>query len=125
MTVTAREAGTTSIKSVSSGMNDAGNCQPSGSVHWVGAVDWSVRNFRWYSKHKGIAYNAYLLSGDKKTLFVVAKKPFEIHLLHNIYQVVDTRKIDHLVMNHVGTYHSKCLPKIMEIIAGIWRFVSL
>ncbi len=85
-------------------------------IHWVGAVDWDVRDFHGYSTYKGTTYNAYLVLDDKVTLFDTVKKPFKGDLVHNIYKVLEPSKIDYLVVNHVEPDHSGSLPEMMEII---------
>jgi len=85
-------------------------------VHWVGAVDWTVRDFHGYSTEKGTTYNAYLILDEKVTLFDTVKKPFKMDMLHNIYKVIDPAKVDYLIVNHVEPDHSGALPEIMEIV---------
>ncbi len=85
-------------------------------IHWVGAVDWNVRDFHGYSINKGTTYNAFLILDDKITLFDTVKQGFKSDLLHTIYKVVDPSKIDYLVVNHVEPDHSGSLPEMVEII---------
>jgi flavorubredoxin len=85
-------------------------------VHWVGAVDWDVKDFHGYSTYKGTTYNSYLILDDKVTLFDTVKKPFKNDLLHNIYKVIEPSKIDYLVINHVEPDHSGSIPEMVEII---------
>lgn len=85
-------------------------------INWVGALDWTIRDFHGYSTHRGTTYNAFLILDEKITLFDTVKKPFKSDLLHNIYKVVDPRKIDYLVVNHVEPDHSGAVPEIVEII---------
>ncbi|MGO8822609.1 MAG: FprA family A-type flavoprotein [Desulfomonilaceae bacterium] len=83
-------------------------------VHWVGAVDWHVRDFHGYSVNKGSTYNSYLVLDEKVTLFDAVKKPFKSDMLHNIYKVIEPSKIDYLVVNHVEPDHSGSIPEIIE-----------
>ncbi|HMK35025.1 MAG TPA: flavodoxin domain-containing protein [Desulfomonilaceae bacterium] len=85
-------------------------------IHWVGAIDWNIRDFHGYSTNKGTTYNAYLVMDDKVTLFDTVKKPFKQDLVHCIYKVVDPSKIDYLVVNHVEPDHSGSVAEMMEII---------
>ena len=85
-------------------------------IHWVGAVDWHIRDFHGYSVNKGSTYNSYLVLDDKVTLFDAVKKPFKSDMLHNIYKVIDPGKIDYLVVNHVEPDHSGSIPEIMEAV---------
>ena len=39
------------------------------TVYWVGAIDWSLRDFHGYSTGRGTTYNAYLiLAEDRKAV---------------------------------------------------------
>jgi len=79
-------------------------------------VDWNIRDFHGYSVPKGTTYNAFLLMDEKVTLFDTVKKPFKDTLAHNIRRVVELRKIDYLVVNHVEMDHSGCVPEMMDLI---------
>ncbi|MGC8602174.1 MAG: FprA family A-type flavoprotein [Desulfomonilaceae bacterium] len=83
-------------------------------VHWVGAVDWNVRDFHGYSVDKGSTYNSYLILDDKVTLFDAVRKSFKSDMLHNIYKVIEPSKVDYLVVNHVEPDHSGSIPEIIE-----------
>lgn len=42
-------------------------------IYWVGAVDWSVRNFHGYTTNRvGATYNAYLIIDEKDYLDDIA-----------------------------------------------------
>ncbi|MCB2183503.1 MAG: flavodoxin domain-containing protein [Desulfobulbaceae bacterium] len=86
------------------------------NVHWVGAIDWNIRDFHGYSTYKGTTYNSFLVMDEKITLFDTVKKPFKNELLHHINQLTDPTKIDYLVVNHVEMDHSGCLPEMIDII---------
>lgn len=94
-------------------------------IHWVGAIDWNVRDFHGYSTYKGTTYNSYLLMDDKVTLFDTVKKPFKQDLIHSIYKVIDPKKIDYLVVNHVEPDHSGSIPEMMELIKPEKLFCSV
>lgn len=83
-------------------------------IHWVGAVDWKVRDFHGYSTHKGTTYNAYLVLDEKITLFDTVKGSLQSDLIHNIYKLVDPSKIDYLVINHVEPDHSGSIRDLVE-----------
>lgn len=85
-------------------------------INWVGAVDWSVRDFHGYLTQKGTTYNAFLVMDEKIALFDTVKKSFKGDLLHNIYKVIDPKKIDYLIVNHVEPDHSGALPEMIEVI---------
>jgi flavorubredoxin len=85
-------------------------------IYWVGAVDWNIRDFHGYSTLKGTTYNAYLVMDEKITLFDTVKKPFVNDLICNISRIVDPKKIDYLVVNHVEMDHSGAVPEIVDLV---------
>lgn len=85
-------------------------------VHWVGAVDWDIRDFHGYSTYKGTTYNAFLVIDEKVTLFDTVKRSHMGELLRNIRAIIDPEKIDYIVVNHVEMDHSGSLPALMDII---------
>ncbi|OGQ95243.1 MAG: MBL fold metallo-hydrolase [Deltaproteobacteria bacterium RIFOXYD12_FULL_57_12] len=85
-------------------------------IHWVGAVDWNIRDFHGYSVDKGTTYNAYLVLDEKVALFDTVKKELKSDLLHNIHSLIDPGKIDYLIVNHVEMDHSGSLPAIIDLV---------
>lgn len=85
-------------------------------IFWVGAIDWNVRDFHGYSTPKGTTYNAYLVKDDKVALFDTVKKPFSRDLAENIARIIDPKKIDYLIVNHVEMDHSGAVPEIIDLI---------
>lgn len=95
------------------------------NIHWVGAIDWNIRDFHGYSTYKGTTYNAFLAMDEKITLFDTVKKPFQKELLHRINELTEPEKIDYIVVNHVEMDHSGCLPEIVEIVKPEKIFCSV
>lgn len=85
-------------------------------IHWVGAVDWDIRDFHGYSTYKGTTYNAFLVVDEKITLFDTVKHSHKGELLRNIQKIVDPSKIDYIVVNHVEMDHSGSLPDLVDLI---------
>ncbi|HEY9765890.1 MAG TPA: MBL fold metallo-hydrolase, partial [Chroococcales cyanobacterium] len=85
-------------------------------VHWVGAIDWDVRNFHGYhfSTHRGTTYNAYLVVGQKIALVDTVHAPFAKEMIERIESVVPLEKIDFVVSNHVEMDHSGAMPELMS-----------
>ena len=83
-------------------------------VYWVGAIDWSMRNFHGYETSRGTTYNAYLILDKKITLIDTVKAPFKDELLMRIASVVNPAKIDVIVSSHVEPDHSSALPFVKE-----------
>jgi flavorubredoxin len=86
------------------------------NIHWVGAVDWNLRDFHGYSTERGTTYNNFLIMDEKIALFDTVKKPFLSESLHNIRRIVDPEKIDYLIVNHVEMDHSGSVPEIVEAV---------
>jgi flavorubredoxin len=93
-------------------------------VHWVGAIDWNVRDFHGYSTGRGTTYNAYLVLADKVTLIDTVKAPFRDELIARISSVIDPGKIDYIVSNHSEMDHSGCLPEMIELVKPEKVFAS-
>lgn len=83
-------------------------------VYWVGAIDWSIRDFHGYTTPHGSTYNAYLIMADKITLVDSVKAPFMDELMARIASVVDPSRIDYIVSNHSEQDHSGCLLKVID-----------
>lgn len=86
------------------------------NVYWVGAVDWTTRDFHGYSTERGTTYNAFLIIDEKVTLIDTVKKPYRSELMHRIHSIIDPKKIDYLVVNHVEMDHSGSIPEVIEAI---------
>ena len=59
------------------------------NVWWVGARDWSVRNFHGYETNRGSSYNAFLVIDEKVTVIDAVKAPFVPEMLARIASVID------------------------------------
>jgi flavorubredoxin len=94
-------------------------------VYWVGAVDWSIRDFHGYSTRRGTTYNAYLVMGKKIILVDTVKAPFREELLSRIASVVDPKRIDYIVSNHSEMDHSGCLTGLIELVQPEKVFASV
>lgn len=86
------------------------------NVYWVGAIDWDVRDFHGYSTNRGTTYNAYLIIDEKITLIDTVKKSMKNDMLARISEIIDPKKIDYIVVNHVEMDHSGSLPDMVELI---------
>ncbi|MCL2348444.1 MAG: FprA family A-type flavoprotein, partial [Planctomycetaceae bacterium] len=84
------------------------------NIHWVGYVDWSVRDFHSYNTEHGATYNSYLIQDEKTVLIDTVKGPFAHQLLNNIRELTTLDKIDYIVCNHAEPDHSGSLPGIVK-----------
>ena len=84
-------------------------------IHWVGAIDWNIRNFHGYITHRGTTYNAYLIVDEKIALVDTVKEHFFDEMLRRIKKIVDPSKIDYIISNHTEPDHSGSLTKMMKV----------
>ncbi len=83
-------------------------------IHWVGAVDWSIRSFHSYITHRGSSYNSYLVVDEKVALIDFVKAPFAEEQVTRIGEVIDPKKVDYIVANHAEPDHSGSIRRIIE-----------
>lgn len=83
-------------------------------IYWVGAIDWSLRNFHGYTTSRGSTYNAFLVMDEKITLIDTVKNNFKEEMIERISRIVDPAKIDYVISNHVEPDHSGSIPEVMK-----------
>ena len=84
-------------------------------IYWVGGIDWNLRNFHGYKTYRGTTYNSYLIMDKKITLIDTVKHYLFDEMISRIKEIVDPKKIDYIISNHVEMDHSGSLPKMHEI----------
>jgi len=84
-------------------------------IYWVGGIDWDIRNFHGYSTNRGTSYNAYLIIDKKITLVDTVKHYLFDEMISKIKVLIDPKKIDYIISNHVEMDHSGSLPNILEV----------
>ena len=94
-------------------------------VHWVGAVDWSLREFHGHQTNRGTTYNAYLILADKITLVDTVRASFTGEMFSRIASVIDPGDITYIVSNHSEMDHSGCLPGVIEAVKPEKVFASV
>lgn len=90
-------------------------CEIKSGIHWVGGIDWELRDFHGYQTRRGSTYNAYLITDEKTVLVDTVKHYLADEMLARIKTVTEPSKIDYIVSNHVEMDHSGALPKIMKL----------
>jgi flavorubredoxin len=93
-------------------------------VHWVGAIDWNIRNFHGYVTHRGTTYNSYLIVDEKIALVDTVKEHFYPEMMKRIRDIVDPQDIDYLISNHTEPDHSGSITKLMDEVQGIELIAS-
>lgn len=96
----------------------------SNNVYWVGAVDWTIRDFHGYTTKRGSTYNAYIILADKVTLVDTVKAPFKDEMLSRIASVIEPEKIEYIVSNHSEMDHSGSLKAVINEIGPEKIFAS-
>jgi len=94
-------------------------------VHWVGAIDWALRDFHGYATGRGTTYNAYLVMAEKVALIDTVKAPFKEEMLSRIAAVVDPQDISIIVSNHSEMDHTGCLPEVIALVKPEQVFASV
>ena len=80
-------------------------------VYWVGAIDWTIRNFHGYLTDRGTTYNAYLIKGENTNILVdTVKRSFVGEMLERVSSVVDIGSVDTIISHHSELDHSGSLP---------------
>jgi len=82
-------------------------------IHWVGYVDWNVRDFHGYVTERGSTYNAYLVLDKEPALVDTVKTPYAGDLLRHIRELMDPADLRWVVCNHAEPDHSGSLPAVM------------
>lgn len=98
--------------------------QISEHVYWVGAIDWSLRDFHGYETSRGSTYNAFLILTEQPILIDTVKAPFFDEMLARIKSIIEPEKIKYIVSNHAEMDHSGCLPQAIEVIKPEKIFAS-
>lgn len=96
-------------------MNNCKAVEISEKIYWVGAVDWSMRNFHGYETGRGTTYNAYLILDEKITLIDTVKIDFSDELIARISSIIDPAQIEVIISSHVEPDHSGALKEIAEL----------
>lgn len=86
-------------------------------VHWVGALDWNVRDFHGYGTSRGTTYNAYLVIADKITLIDTVRRPFFDELMGRVASIIgDPSRIDYVISNHSEMDHTGALVETIKVV---------
>jgi flavorubredoxin len=85
-------------------------------VHWIGAMDPSLRTFDIILKTaNGTSYNSYLIHGSEGVAIVdTVKENFADEFFRRLESVASYDEIKVIVLNHLEPDHSGALPQLME-----------
>jgi flavorubredoxin len=83
-------------------------------LFWVGANDRRIALFEGvYHAPQGVSYNSYVLLDDKTVLLDTVDKAVTHQFMENVEHVLDGRKLDYLVINHMEPDHCAEIPTIL------------
>jgi flavorubredoxin len=83
-------------------------------VHWVGHIDWIVRDFHGYRTGRGSTYNAYLVTAGRTALIDTVKSPFVSSLLEQVAAHVEPARIDFIICNHAEPDHAGGMDELVR-----------
>lgn len=93
-------------------------------IYWVGAIDWSIRDFHGYETPRGTTYNNYLIIDDEITLIDTVKDDFADVTIKNIKSIVPPEKIKHIVINHIENDHVTSIDRIMALTPNATIYIT-
>ena len=90
------------------------------SIYYVGVNDRNKERFEClWPLSSGVSYNSYLVVGKKIALIDTVDVRFFATFLDNIREVIGSRPIDYLVINHMEPDHSGCIGLIRQVYPDI------
>jgi flavorubredoxin len=93
-------------------------------IYWVGAIDWTMRDFHGYLTEAGSTYNAYLIMDEHITLVDTVKGPFVPEMLERLREIVNPEQIEYIISNHVEMDHSSGMVRLVELVKPAKIFCS-
>ncbi len=101
-------------------------------VYWLGGNDRKTRLFEnLWPLEKGVSYNSYMVVDEKVALIDTVDKQKSTEFLAKIKNILNGRKIDYLIINHMEPDHSGSIADIareypdIQIIGNKMTFVLL
>ncbi|KAH0571513.1 A-type flavoprotein [Spironucleus salmonicida] len=83
-------------------------------IQWVGAIDWTIRQFHGHETEEGTTYNSYLLQDDIITLVDSVKHTLIEEHIDRIGSIIDIQQIQQIIINHAEGDHTSGLPILMQ-----------
>ena len=88
--------------------------QITNDIWWCGANDHRLHLFEnIHPIPQGVSYNCYVLLDEKTALFDTVDWSACRQMIENIYHVLNGRKLDYLVINHLEPDHAACIEEII------------
>ncbi len=84
------------------------------NLFWVGANDRRIALFEGvYHAPQGVSYNSYVLLDEKTVLLDTVDKAVTHQFMENVAHVLNERKLDYLIINHMEPDHCAEIPTIL------------
>lgn len=91
-----------------------------GKVYWIGVNDRRKRLFEnMWPMDKGVSYNSYLIVDEKTALIDTIEDRAAGNYIERIEKLLDGRKLDYLVINHMEPDHSGEVRAIFDHFKGV------
>lgn len=84
------------------------------NIHWVGFVDWNVRDFHSFDTWRGATYNSYLIQDEKTAVIDSVKAPYVDYLIKNIASHTALDQVDYVVCNHAEPDHAGGIGELLR-----------
>ncbi len=92
------------------------------NIYWVGVNDFDTNLFESiWPLPQGVSYNSYLIVSDKVILIDLVKHTMEKILFEKLYKLLNGRKIDYLIVNHMEPDHSGAL----RMLTGLYPDIKI
>jgi flavorubredoxin len=89
-------------------------------IHYVGVNDRTKHRFEGlWPLPCGVSYNSYLIDDERVVLVDTVDACFTERLLASIREVIGTRQVDYLVINHMEPDHSASIHAVRQAYPGI------
>ncbi|MDY0199082.1 MAG: FprA family A-type flavoprotein [Tenuifilaceae bacterium] len=91
-----------------------------GKVHWIGVNDRHKRLFEnMWTLERGVSYNSYLIVDEKTALIDTIEDRAAGNYIDRIEKLLDGRKLDYLIINHMEPDHSGEVKAIFDHFEGV------
>lgn len=84
-------------------------------IFWVGAKDFSIRDFHSYQTTRGTTYNAYLVRAGKTALVDTVKETLFEQMQRRVESIISLKELDYLIINHCELDHMGSAEKILTL----------
>lgn len=86
----------------------------SDKVYWLGFNDRRKHKFEnQWPLEKGVTYNSYLIDDEKTALIDTAEAPFSSDLIDWVEELLNGKKLDYLIINHMEPDHSGAIKDVV------------